>query len=579
MPTGPPPSKSTGGEQEPTVGALGTWDPAPKAERSGASAVIWTPANSCAAFGVSMAAFSLPPFTAVAAGVLVGLSMGLTGGGGAIFAVPLLIYWIGVDPQTAVGISLLTVAVTAAVGVVERWRYGQVEFPTGLLFAAAGMLTAPLGSWLNSRTPEQPLLVAFAILMLVIAARMWQKARNVEERLPPAAVDPGSGPACRRDPEGRLRITSRCATVLALVGLVVGLLSGLFGVGGGFLIVPALVTFAAMGVPRAVGTSLLVMTLVGISAVGSQIAAGRVVPLDIAAGFVAGSVPGLFAGSAIGRRLTGPLLARVFAVAIVAVAIFVIARELLSGSTAAAQEYRELDADRDAFTPMTHTVEFGSALVETAYTYIENRDGPATHSLPELLVRAGILERVELRFGVNYEAGSGGSVVTAVESGEGVDRDEFATEASLLYGCKAILTEQEAWLPRSVGIVEAYTPTAGDVWATEPAATYAFGWELDAGHRIDAGIRYVYAASEEGTFDKWMPSAVLRWPLTERFEVHGEWFGTWTDGLEDEKVRPFAGPGGHVVIAPGLELGLRVGWGLTRDAANFYSDFGFARRY
>ena len=129
-----------------------------------------------------------PPVAAVAAGVVVGLSLGLTGGGGAIFAVPLLVYWIGVDPPTAVAISLVTVAATAAVGAVERWRYDQVEVPTGLLFAAAGMLTAPLGGWLGDRIPPQPLLVAFAGLMLVIAARMWQRAPNIEERLPPAAV-------------------------------------------------------------------------------------------------------------------------------------------------------------------------------------------------------------------------------------------------------------------------------------------------------------------------------------------------------------------------------------------------------
>jgi uncharacterized membrane protein YfcA len=321
-----------------------------------------------------------PPAAAVAAGVVVGLSLGLTGGGGAIFAVPLLVYWIGVEPTTAVGISLLTVATTAAVGVVERWRYGQVEWPTGLLFAAAGMLTAPLGSWLGNQIPEQPLLISFALLMLVIAFRMWRKARDVEERLPPADVGAGSGPACRRDPEGKLRLTSRCATVLGIVGLLVGLLSGLYGVGGGFLIVPALVTFAAMGVPRAVGTSLLVMTLVGISgvsahafagreiplpiaggflivpalvtfaamgvprAVGTSLLvmtlvgisgvsahafAGREIPLPIAGGFVAGSIPGLFLGSAIGRRLTGPLLARLFAIAIVLVAAFVIGREVL----------------------------------------------------------------------------------------------------------------------------------------------------------------------------------------------------------------------------------------------------------
>jgi len=293
---------------------------------------MWMLANPGAAFGASLAVLAppWPPVAAVAAGLLVGLSLGLTGGGGAIFAVPLLVYWLGVDPPTAVAISLVTVAVTAAVGAVERWRYGQVEVPTGLLFAAAGMLTAPLGGWIGSRLPEQPLLVAFALLMLVIAARMWRTARSVEERLPPAAVEAGSGPACRRDPKGRLRITSRCATVLAVAGLAVGLLSGLFGVGGGFLIVPALVTFASMGVPRAVGTSLFVMTLVGISAVASQVAAGRVVPLDVAGGFVAGSIPGLFAGSAIGRRLTGPLLARCFAIAIVAVAVFVIVREVMS---------------------------------------------------------------------------------------------------------------------------------------------------------------------------------------------------------------------------------------------------------
>ena len=106
----------------------------------------------------------------VAAGSLVGLSLGLTGGGGAIFAVPLLVYWIGVDPRTAVSISLVTVAATALVGAIERWWYGQVELRTGLLFAAAGMLTAPAGGWLGSHVPPQMLMAAFAGLMLLIAA-------------------------------------------------------------------------------------------------------------------------------------------------------------------------------------------------------------------------------------------------------------------------------------------------------------------------------------------------------------------------------------------------------------------------
>jgi uncharacterized membrane protein YfcA len=429
-----------------------------------------------------------------------------------------------------------------------------------------------MGSWLGTLIPAPVLLVAFAVLMLVIAARMWLKARDNVERLSPASLDAGSGPACRRDPEGKLRMTSRCATVLTSVGLAVGILSGLFGVGGGFLIVPALVTFASMGVPRAVGTSLLVMTLVGTAAVASQIVAGRAIPADVTMGFVAGSIPGLFAGSFIGRRLTGPLLARIFAVAIVAVATFVIAK------TALGKEIRDLDADRDAFTPTTITVEPGHALIETAYTFIDNREGPETHSFPELLLRKGLTERLELRLGANQEIGSGGSVVTAIETGEGLG-EELSAETSIFYGLKARITDQADWMPRSVVIVEAFTPVAGDVWGTEPVASIVWGWELPEHWRFDAAFRYVYADSEEGTFDKWQPSVVLRMPTTERFEVHAEWFGTWTDGLEDDTVRPFAGPGFHWVLGEGFELGVRMGWGLTHDAANYFVDAGTAYRF
>lgn len=271
---------------------------------------------------------SLPPagivFPSMAAGVVVGLSLGLTGGGGAIFAVPLLVYVVGVDPTVAVSISLVTVAVTALVGAIERWRYGQLEVSSGLLFAGAGMLTAPLGSWLGGRMPPRMLLASFACLMLVIAVRMWRKAADTGERMPASVFCAGVGPTCSRDSSGRLRMTARCVVLLLFAGLAVGLLSGLFGVGGGFLIVPALVAFATMGVPQAVGTSLFVMTLVGASAIASQLAAGRSIPPDITACFVGGSIPALLVGSRIGRRLTGPTLARVFAVAIVLVASSVI---------------------------------------------------------------------------------------------------------------------------------------------------------------------------------------------------------------------------------------------------------------
>ncbi len=264
---------------------------------------------------------------AVISGCLVGLSMGLTGGGGAILAVPLLVYWLGEDPQVAVVISLATVAGTAIIGTAERARLKQVEFPTGLLFAAAGMLTAPLGSWLGEHLPPQLMLVCFAVLMLLIAARMWWQA---DQAIPPPAeaCGPEDGPSCSRDPEGKLRLTSRCALLLATIGLTVGLLSGLFGVGGGFLIVPALVTFASMGLSRAVGTSLLVMSLVGLAGVAGHLLQGREVPWEVTLLFVAGSVPGLFIGSALTRQLPRALLSKIFAAMILAVAIFVIARTM-----------------------------------------------------------------------------------------------------------------------------------------------------------------------------------------------------------------------------------------------------------
>ncbi len=260
-------------------------------------------------------------------GALVGFSLGLTGGGGAIFAVPLLVYGLGVPAREAVGVSLLTVGGTSLVGFGQRaWRR-MVEFPTGLLFAVAGMCGAPVGAWLADRIPEAVLLGLFAVLMLVIAVRMWQKAGDVAMRLP-LIVDNNAGPTCQRDPDGKLRLTSQCAMLLGLVGLVVGVLSGLFGVGGGFIIVPALVMFSGMGMLRAIGTSLLVITLISASGVVSHLLAGKDLSLATAGLFTAGSIAGLLAGSGLAQRLAGPALQRIFAAAIVAVALFVMLRTI-----------------------------------------------------------------------------------------------------------------------------------------------------------------------------------------------------------------------------------------------------------
>ncbi len=269
-------------------------------------------------------------------GVVVGFSLGLTGGGGSIFAVPLLVYGLAVRPREAIGVSLAAVAATALAGGLRRLARGEVEIRTGLVFAVAGMAGAPVGSWIGGWVPEGVLLVLFAVLMVLVAVRMWRRAsrRPDEARAIRASLDPipagERGPSCQRDPDGVLRLTSRCFAILVATGLATGVLSGLFGVGGGFVIVPALVLVTGMGIHRAVATSLMVIALVGASGVASSLAAGRPIPLALTVLFVAGGVAGMEFGTLVGRRLGGPGLQKLFASAMVAVAAFIVAKSLLS---------------------------------------------------------------------------------------------------------------------------------------------------------------------------------------------------------------------------------------------------------
>ena len=224
------------------------------------------------------------PITSLIFGALVGLSLGLTGGGGAIFAVPLLVYGLGLSAKDAVATSLSAVGAISIVGFLSHWHRGTVELRTGLLFAVAGMVGAPVGTWIAGLLSQTLLLLLF----------------------------------------------SCCAVLLVVIGVITGVLSGLFGVGGGFIIVPALVLFSGMSIHRAVGTSLMVIVLISASGVASQILAGRIVSGEVTLLFVAGGVVGLFAGQVIGRRLSGPSLQKTFALAILLVAAFVIFRNIFS---------------------------------------------------------------------------------------------------------------------------------------------------------------------------------------------------------------------------------------------------------
>ena len=148
----------------------------------------------------------------------------------------------------------------------------------------------------------------------------------------------------------------------------------------------------------------------------------------------------------------------------------------------------KIETDRDAFTPSTKTTPLNRLIVESSYSFIDNRGAPDTNSFPELLFRYGLFKRLELRLGWNYEAGGGGNVVSgnAGEAAEGVDTSGLTREQRMLYGFKAALSEQQSWIPDSVLIVMGVTPTGGDSTATQLRADYAFGWRLPNRWRIDS---------------------------------------------------------------------------------------------
>lgn len=264
-------------------------------------------------------------------GLIVGFSLGLTGGGGSIFAVPLLVYGLGLSAHEAVGVSLAAVGATALAGALIRLRRGEVELKAALLFGIAGLVGAPMGAVLGAKLPATGLLGGFAALMLLVAARLWQQA--VRQPAEAAVVRAGEGSSdvmvgatCRITPTEGLLLTSRCTLVLAFSGFVTGLLSGLFGVGGGFLIVPMLVLVVSLPMHRAVATSLLVIAIISTAGTVSHFVAGQSLDLKITSLFVIGGLAGMGLGAKLSRRLAGPQLQKLFASAMIAVALFMLGR-------------------------------------------------------------------------------------------------------------------------------------------------------------------------------------------------------------------------------------------------------------
>ncbi len=254
---------------------------------------------------------------AAGCGGIIGIALGLTGGGGSLFAVPLLVLVIGLPPGQAVPVSLLVVAFTASIGAAEAISRRLIAWRPTLIVAVAGVLTAPLGLWIGSHLEASVRLGAFLVLASALALRMGWTAHDgapaqAVRALPGA--DPAA-PACRYNAASDIRITPRCAVALSAAGGITGTLSGLFGVGGGFLIVPALQWVTQMGMHQAVATSLVIIAMVGGSgalAAGTELQQAGTAVLY----FCTGSAAGMLAGRALAHHLAGPALQRFFAVSL-----------------------------------------------------------------------------------------------------------------------------------------------------------------------------------------------------------------------------------------------------------------------
>ncbi|MEU7365116.1 sulfite exporter TauE/SafE family protein [Streptomyces hygroscopicus] len=236
---------------------------------------------------------------ALVAGAVVGLALGALGGGGSVLAVPALIYLLGFTPTAATTASLIIVTATSLTALYAHARTGQVRWKAGAAFAAAGVLPAAAAGAAATHMPQAVLTLAFAATAVVSAVRMLRPAETAR---------PGGGEVRPGKAAG--------------AGAGLGALTGLLGVGGGFLVVPALVTVLAFEMEAAVGTSLLVITANSLASLATR--SGAAVSLDwaVIGPFIGAAILGAWDGKRMAAKVAGPRLQRVFAVVLLAVAAF-----------------------------------------------------------------------------------------------------------------------------------------------------------------------------------------------------------------------------------------------------------------
>ncbi len=271
-------------------------------------------------------------------GFLIGLSLGALGGGGSILAVPVLVYVAGESPQAATTTSLIVVGLAALVGMTEHHRAGRVRVKDGLMFGLAGIGGSFAGSALNRHLDPDVLLLAFSGLIVVAAWRMLtgcptctrvgaEAAEREAAEREAAGPDVAEGGSTTVD----VHLHADLVTILKVLGAgtVVGFFTGLFGVGGGFVIVPALTLLLGFTMPEAVGTSLLIIAINCATALTARLGHGGV-DWAVTVPFAVSALAGVLTGTRLADRLPATTMLRWFAALLVAVAVYTATKSLVA---------------------------------------------------------------------------------------------------------------------------------------------------------------------------------------------------------------------------------------------------------
>lgn len=263
----------------------------------------------------------------IAVGLVIGGILGLTGAGGAAFALPLLVLLMGLPVQQAIGLSLATVALSAGYGAMRRLNSGDIFWWAVLCLSLGGVIAAPAGKYLATFVPDAWLLTGFTLLCLGIASHMWRRCLATAAAVSTVAADT----LFNFGADGRFQPRARSVGALALSGLGVGSLSGLFGVGGGFLVVPLLHGLIGISLRQAMASSLLIIALVSSAGFATHLALSPATDWVLLSQLGIGATAGMYLGSRVAECCSPSVLQKSFAASLMILAAATLAKIWLQG--------------------------------------------------------------------------------------------------------------------------------------------------------------------------------------------------------------------------------------------------------